>query len=78
MFGISDEMSRPESTSSLARAITPQDDNQFTKEHESKVTAPYPAAERPYSVFTTREKWVLVVLCGIAGMYRYVFFVEYF
>lgn len=78
-------MSQRESADSgSGRAVTSMpDDNKSTKEHDEKSavgqqasTAP-PAVgsqDRPYSVFTTREKWFLVALCGLAAMYRSVFF----
>lgn len=54
-----------------------------TSDHDEKTAvreedaAPKPSnaaavRERPYSVFTTKEKWFLVVLCGIAAMFRFV------
>lgn len=64
------------------------DDHASTNDHDEKsairqgedsgVQGSEPSKEavvqdKPYSVFTTREKWFLVMLCGIAGMYRFVF-----
>lgn len=81
-------MSQRESAdSNSGHAVTPLDDHQSLKEHDEKSTASgvqeapvaprSPAAgsqDRPYSVFTTREKWFLVALCGIAAMYRFASF----
>lgn len=77
-------MSQRESVGSgSCRDVTPtHDDNKSTKGHDEKsavgqeasVTPPAVGSqERPYSVFTAREKWFLVALCGLAAMYRSAF-----
>lgn len=41
--------------------------------------APVPVegeVEVPYSIYTNKEKWMIVAMVALAGFYRYVFFVH--
>ena len=36
----------------------------------AQLAVPAPKEEKPFSVFTSGEKWTLVVMAGVAGTFR--------
>lgn len=53
---------RPESSDAHEVATTVDDRPDNVKEAER--------ATRPFSVFTGKEKWIIVIMAGIAGLFR--------
>ena len=44
------------------------DDSQKTLEATAELA--HPAEEKPYSIYTKREKWAIVVMSSVAGIFR--------
>lgn len=62
-------MSRPESDSAPGAS---RNNGRIAPEEKALCFKEAVVEGKPYSVFTTKEKWSLVIICGIAGMYRFV------
>lgn len=37
---------------------------------EEQVEKPQPTPNKPYSIYTKREKWIIVAMAAVAGLFR--------